>query len=201
MHCDRRIVEFRQREEGRSVDCPDCGKAAEIVRLGQLELDLCGACGGLWFDRNELERLPKEVSPADLSGEVHALVARLAARTSAPKAYPLCPICHQSMNLAQYQKVSGVVVHRCVTCGVWLDGTNAAKFFFLFEAGRMAEFEQRAARSNTEELEARVAKLEEQQGLQPPSSAMRELPVTPSNSSGVFAVFDLLGFLGSLFLD
>jgi Zn-finger nucleic acid-binding protein len=131
-------VQLHQREEERAINCPDCGKVAEIVRLGTLELDLCVACGGLWFDRNELERLPKEVSPADLSGEMHALVARLAARRCAPKAYPLCPICHESMNLAQYQKVSGVVVHRCVTCGVWLDGNNAAKFFLLFEAGRMA---------------------------------------------------------------
>ena len=71
------------------------------------------------------------------------------------------------MNLTPYQKVSGVVVHRCVTCGVWLDGANAAKFFFLFEAGRMAEFEQRAARAKTEELESRVAKLEKQQSLPP----------------------------------
>ena len=100
VHCDRRIVEVHQREEERAVNCPDCGKVAEIVRLGTLELDLCDACGGLWFDRNELEMLPREVSPEDLSGEVHALVARLAARKSASKAYPLCPICHESMNVA-----------------------------------------------------------------------------------------------------
>lgn len=169
--------------------------------LGLLELDLCGACGGLWFDRNELERLPKEVSPADLSGEIQALVARLAARKSAPKAYPLCPICHESMNLTQYQKVSGVVVHRCLTCGVWLDGANAAKFFFLFEAGRMAEFEKRAARADTEELKARIAKLEKQQSLPSPSCSMSEPDVTYTHRSGIFPLFDVLGFLGSLWDD
>jgi len=171
------------------------------VRLGVMELDLCDACGGLWFDRNELERLPKEVSPADLSGEIHALVARLAARKSPTKAYPLCPMCHESMNLTQYQKVSGVVVHRCMTCGVWLDGANAGKFFFLFEAGRMAEFEDRAARVDTEELEARVAKLEKQQSLPPPSIAMSEPNVTHSYQSGPLLLFNLLGFLASLWDD
>jgi Zn-finger nucleic acid-binding protein len=171
------------------------------VRLGLLELDLCGACGGLWFDRNELERLPKEVSPADLSGDMHALVARLAVAKSAPKAYPLCPICHESMNLTQYQKVSGVVVHRCMTCGVWLDGANAAKFFFLFEAGRMAEFEKRAARADTEELKARIAKLEKQQSLPSPSCSMSEPDVTYTHRSGIFPLFDVLGFLGSLWDD
>jgi len=183
------------------VSCPDCARKCEIVKMGTLELDLCDGCGGLWFDRNELERLPKELSPDDLTGELQAVVARLAVRKAASKSYPLCPMCHESMNLAQYQKVSGVVIHRCVTCGVWLDGANAAKFFFLFEAGRMAEFEQRAERANTEELEARVAKLEKQQSLPPSSCAMSEIPVTRSDSWGVFAVFDLLGFLGSLFRD
>ena len=183
------------------LNCPDCERLLEIVRLGTLELDLCNYCGGLWFDRNELERLPREVSPDDLGGEMHALVARLAARKSARKAYPLCPMCHESMNPVQYQKVSGVVLHRCATCGAWLDGTNADKFFLLFEAGRMAEFEQRAVRAGTEDLEARVAKLEKQQDFPPSSQAMCE-PVFPSwSSSGLSAVFDLLGFLGSLFRD
>jgi Zn-finger nucleic acid-binding protein len=199
VHCDRRIVEFRQREEGRPLNCPDCGKVAEIVRLGTLELDLCDACGGLWFDRNELERLPKEVPPADLSDEIQALVSRLSAHRIVPKIYPLCPLCHESMNRAQYQKVSGVVVHRCMTCGVWLDGTNAAKFFSLFEQGRMAELEQREARASTEELEERVAKLERQQSLPSTSILTSEPMTTGSTPYHIFAVFDLLGFLGSLF--
>ena len=96
------------------------------------------------------------------------LIGQLRECLSAKEKWRLNVLCsHESMNLTPYQKVSGVVVHRCVTCGVWLDGANAAKFFFLFEAGRMAEFEQRAARAKTEELESRVAKLEKQQSLPP----------------------------------
>ena len=199
MHCDRLIVEFHQREEGRALNCPDCGKTSAIVHLGTLELDLCDACGGLWFDRDELESLPREVSPADLSGEIQTLVARLAARRSVRKVYPLCPLCHASMNLAQYQKVSGVVVHRCLTCGVWLDGANAAKFFSLFEQGRLAELEQRAARANAAELEARIAKLEQRQSLPPASLLASEPGRTDSDPSHFYILFDLLGFLASLF--
>jgi Zn-finger nucleic acid-binding protein len=193
VHCDRRIVKFHQRDPDRPLHCPDCGKVAEIVRLGTLELDLCDACGGLWFDRNELERLPREISPADLSGEIHALVARLSARRPASKAYPLCPVCHESMNPAQYQKVSGVLVHRCMTCGVWLDGTNAIKFFSLFEQGRMAELQQRAARASTEELEERVAKLEKQQIL-PSASIIASEPM----STGIHVTFPALVRLAGL---
>jgi Zn-finger nucleic acid-binding protein len=190
-------VEFHQRDESQPVQCPDCGKTSEIVRLGTLEIDLCDTCGGLWFDRNELERLPKEVSPADLSGDIQALAARLSARRSVVKAYPLCPVCHESMNVAQYQKVSGVVVHRCVTCGVWIDGANAAKFFSLFEEGRMTELEQRAARASTEDLEARVAKLEKQQNL--PSTCAAESFPEPSGWSSTYLdhIYDLLYFIRS----
>jgi len=199
VHCDRRIVEFHQRDESQPVNCPDCGRTAEIVCLGTLEIDLCDTCGGLWFDRSELERLPKEISPADLSDEIRALVARLSSCRSATKAYPLCPICHQSMNPAQYQKVSGVVVHRCLTCGVWLDGANAAKFFSLFEEGRMTELEQRAARASTEDLEARVAKLEKQQSL-PPSCAAESFPEPAGwSSSYLDHVSNLLYLIRSFF--
>jgi Zn-finger nucleic acid-binding protein len=199
VHCDRRILEFHQRDNSQPIDCPDCGRIAEIVSLGTLEIDLCDTCGGLWFDRNELERLPKEISPADLSGEVQALVARLSAHRPATKAYPLCPVCHESMNPAQYQKVSGVVVHRCRTCGVWLDGANAAKFLSLFEQGRMTELEQRAAQANTEDLEARVAKLERQLSL-PAASGAEDLPRADRLSSPyVDRVFDLLYFIRSFF--
>ena len=199
VHCNQRIVEFRQREAERSIDCPDCGKVAGIVRLGTIELDLCETCGGLWFDRSELERLAKEVSPAVLSDEIHALMARLTARKSANKTYPLCPLCHDSMNLAQYQEVSGVVVHRCQTCGVWIDGANTVKFFVLFEQGRLDELSARAARTKTAALEARIASLENTS--RGPATILVAGPAEVSHAppSGIFLLFDLLGFLASLF--
>jgi Zn-finger nucleic acid-binding protein len=101
------------------------------------------------------------------------------------------------MNLAQYQKVSGIVVHQCMTCGIWLDGANAAKFYSLFEQGRMADLEQRAARVTTEELEARLTKLERRQDL-PPAPIVGSEPEVVRDLSAVL-VFDFLSFLGSLF--
>jgi len=196
-HCDRRILNLHQRDERKPINCPDCGRMAEIVRIGALEIDLCVACGGLWFDRNELERLPREVSPADLSEGIRTLAVRPSLRGFAAKVYPPCPLCDESMNLAQYQKVSGIVVHQCMTCGIWLDGANAAKFYSLFEQGRMADLEQRAARVTTEELEARLAKLERRQDL-PPAPIVGSEPEVVRDLSAVL-VFDFLSFLGSLF--
>jgi hypothetical protein len=103
------------------------------------------------------------------------------------------------MNIAQYQKVSGVVVHQRQICGVWLDGANAARFFSLFEQGRMAELEERAARTNTEDLEARVAKLEKPQCL-PPAPVVERFPEEGGwPSPHIDRVFDLLYFIRSFF--
>ena len=65
----------------------------------------------------------------------------------------------------------------------------------------MAELEQRAGRATTEDLEARVAKLEKQQTLPPSSIAIRDDIVADADPSGIFTVAGLFAFLGSLFRD
>jgi hypothetical protein len=103
------------------------------------------------------------------------------------------------MNRAQYHKVSGVVVHQCLTCGIWLDGANTAKFASLFERGRMADLEERAARVTTEEIEARLTRLEHRQDFPPASVIESEPAPVLRDLSAVAIVFDFVSFLGSLF--
>jgi hypothetical protein len=39
------------------LDCPECLSAMEVVTHGDLTLDLCKRCRGVWFDRHELAAL------------------------------------------------------------------------------------------------------------------------------------------------
>jgi uncharacterized protein len=39
------------------VNCPKCKSSMAIVRFEEIEVDRCTACGGLWFDAHERERL------------------------------------------------------------------------------------------------------------------------------------------------
>lgn len=41
-------------ESSKSVACPGCGSVFEQRRYGDLEIDECRDCGGLWFDSQEL---------------------------------------------------------------------------------------------------------------------------------------------------
>jgi hypothetical protein len=102
------------------------------------------------------------------------------------------------MNIKRYGDLSGVVVHQCLTCGVWLDGDNAAKFFLLFEAGRLTELEERTNRTLTEDLQARVAKLERLAAMPSAATTLDQDCAISSNGTTLLA-FDLLGFLRSLF--
>lgn len=36
------------------MHCPKCGQKLETQKHGQVEVDVCGACQGLWLDAGEL---------------------------------------------------------------------------------------------------------------------------------------------------
>jgi hypothetical protein len=41
------------------MHCPKCGMDLATVMLHRVEVDTCGACGGVWLDAGELEKLQK----------------------------------------------------------------------------------------------------------------------------------------------
>jgi len=58
----REELEARDREEIRKLHfmhCPKCGLGLTTIPYGKVEVDVCGACGGLWLDQGELEKITK----------------------------------------------------------------------------------------------------------------------------------------------
>ncbi len=63
----RKIAEERQaniqdeeRERARSLHfmkCPKCGMQLEEISFGDIRVDKCFSCEGIWFDKGELEGL------------------------------------------------------------------------------------------------------------------------------------------------
>ena len=37
--------------------CPKCGETLDLRKVDDVEVDVCGACGGLWLDKGELEQI------------------------------------------------------------------------------------------------------------------------------------------------
>ena len=43
-----------------SIQCPKCGHGMEEITYGQVTIDRCTNCQGLWFDTGEAEQLKKQ---------------------------------------------------------------------------------------------------------------------------------------------
>lgn len=134
--------------------CPACGKAMAGNRIGDLDVQACLACGGLWLDRAVFEQLGarRERQGAVLG----ALPVPLAPPAMAldPVRYRPCPGCGQRMNRVNYAKRSGVILDVCRAHGLWFDQDELHRVLSFIEKGGL----DRARERELEELkEARRA--------------------------------------------
>jgi len=94
------------------ITCPrDEVYAEELIErtpAGEILLDLCPECAGVWLDGGELGRLAGERN----------LEIQLAARRGRPSEIS-CPRCTSEMTQKEFL---GIVVEVCILCaGLWLD--------------------------------------------------------------------------------
>lgn len=93
--------------------CPKCRKATlEEMRIGDVQtaVDQCRSCGGVWFDRKELEAI-MDIAFKDL-----------AIPSGAQETKRTCPRDCEVMYAFKYPQTE-VTVDMCRQCeGLWLDG-------------------------------------------------------------------------------
>ncbi|RKH56556.1 zf-TFIIB domain-containing protein [Corallococcus aberystwythensis] len=65
------------------MKCPKCGMDLQTLKQGNVELDSCFNCHGVWLDAGELEQVIKQHGHEG-SGKVMSAVLNLFKRTSSP---------------------------------------------------------------------------------------------------------------------
>jgi Zn-finger nucleic acid-binding protein len=97
-------------------ECPRCTERLYMVERGGVRLDHCWECGGIWFERNELDEIVNEDGSIELLIEI----------TGKLKGEGLkCPDCREFMST---HEVFGVYVDHCDICkGVWMDKGETEK--------------------------------------------------------------------------
>jgi DNA-directed RNA polymerase subunit RPC12/RpoP len=50
-------VERQRLKELHYMHCPKCGQKLFVENYGEVEVDVCGGCKGLWLDANELDQI------------------------------------------------------------------------------------------------------------------------------------------------
>jgi Zn-finger nucleic acid-binding protein len=99
-----------------NLTCVKCTSVLDKSTIGEIEVDLCPACGGLWLDHGEIERLQ-----GGAKGNVDSL--RQALTGGAPAGLSdtatSCPACPGTLKEVQ---LGPVHVDFCTQChGVFLD--------------------------------------------------------------------------------
>ena len=99
-----------------NLTCVKCTSVLDKARVGDVEVDLCPSCGGLWLDHGEMERLQKG-NAASVDGLRKALTGGAAAGLS--DTATACPACPGQLKEVKLGKVH---VDFCGQCrGVFLD--------------------------------------------------------------------------------
>ena len=97
--------------------CPRCLVALRGAKGPTMVVDMCGECGGAFFDLGELSRLVRKQQEA--FAKLEALV-----ESDAAEAVPMaetgrlrCPGCGKPMERYEYAYCSKIMLDRCAECG------------------------------------------------------------------------------------
>lgn len=100
--------------------CPRCGSALSEQALGAIVVDGCDACGGLWFDANELGQLASAGQQTVAWAEQVFEPAALEERPDGGGAG--CPKCGVPLYEFEFRHTPGVKLDACPQCrGIWVD--------------------------------------------------------------------------------
>lgn len=100
------------------MQCPECHDPMIIVETDGVELDLCAAQHGSWFDAQELRQL---FLGAGMDGQLADFAERLATLPST-SAGRRCPRCRTRMQQVVLPGGDGPVLDRCPRGdGLWFD--------------------------------------------------------------------------------
>jgi Zn-finger nucleic acid-binding protein len=112
-------------EPGERV-CPKCGASMAQIRYGEVVVDRCSDCQGLWFDWNENVRLRGDPAAATLdAGNPHVGIMLDAIEGA------LCPVCHVRMDVLGVPEYTHVRFDCCPRC-----------FGVFFDAGEFREYQR-----------------------------------------------------------
>ena len=101
--------------------CPRDGSELQKVYARRLELDKCYRCDGLWFDRNEMEKL-RDSGTLRLEEQIEKYHGNPRVKHGSKDGYMRCPACTGRLHTYDYSYVEPIYVDVCDTCfGFWLD--------------------------------------------------------------------------------
>ena len=100
------------------MQCIKCDGELQKITLGDVDVDKCAKCSGIWFDFGELDKILE-------SGSIESLKNQVDNNQGQDEQKRGCPRCGGAGNMIQVTSLKNPDVHidTCSVCyGQWLDG-------------------------------------------------------------------------------
>ncbi|MDQ3335521.1 MAG: zf-TFIIB domain-containing protein [Myxococcota bacterium] len=146
--------------------CPRCDQQLGGRLVGDIVVDECVACHGLWMDHVAVKRVVTDRAQARAESLLGALPNALKYEIQpAGKMYIKCPVCRVVMNRKLFAAGSGVVIDVCKNHGCFFDTGELPRIIeYVMEGGlekaQRKEIDQEKAQVAREKFAARAAAAE-----------------------------------------
>jgi Zn-finger nucleic acid-binding protein len=143
--------------------CARCEIEMKTVTAGEIELDVCSRCKGIWFDGDELARV-SELDQAELAGLGSSCGDESGDRIVFDHPPAFCPRCSASLKPQCFDREIAVVIDLCPHGhGIWLDEGELAsvRSFCARQKARLAREEKLMPWRKARERELEVRRIKE----------------------------------------
>jgi Zn-finger nucleic acid-binding protein len=109
-------------DANRERPCPRCDAPLHPRRVGDVVVDECLGCQGLFLDHIAIQRVVTERAQARAEALLGSLPkATVTELPNASRMYIKCPMCHVVMNRRQFASGAGVIIDVCKAHGTFFD--------------------------------------------------------------------------------
>lgn len=123
------------------MKCPNCHQTMETKSIGDVTIDECRQCRGMWFDAGEIDAVKDQLAPPELHWAEFELW-RKQANFEVAKDPLACPRCADAALTTITDKETDTVVRFCPGCkGAWMTTED----FNGIVNGLIAELDSRTA--------------------------------------------------------
>lgn len=108
---------------------------------GEIEIDRCPSCDGVWLDQGELEKAQENLTAdhSDSLARIGSVAQAYEFARQKAKIPSSCPKCASQLQHEEYGYCSQILVDRCPNClGIWLDAGELQALEVFFETQRAA---------------------------------------------------------------
>ena len=104
------------------MTCPKCYAGMRTAKHGDVTVDFCELCYGVWLDKGELERIALQSTKVEGSAmEALQLALDTDSEIVEDKSYT-CPHCEKIMQKVKFKTKENVIADKCPVCtGMWFD--------------------------------------------------------------------------------